>query len=37
MANGRARQIAWFVGLWVTGVLTIAAIAFALRLVLPGG
>ncbi|HLL31042.1 MAG TPA: DUF2474 domain-containing protein [Allosphingosinicella sp.] len=26
-----ARQLAWFVGLWAAGVLTVASIAYLLR------
>ncbi|WP_152529022.1 DUF2474 family protein [Stutzerimonas azotifigens] len=27
----RWRQLAWFVGLWCGGVLTVAAVAYAIR------
>lgn len=30
-AQGKARQLLWFVGLWVLGVLAMAAIAGAFR------
>ncbi len=30
----RAKQVLWFVGLWLASVVTIGTIAFAIRLVL---
>jgi len=31
---GAARRIAWFVALWLAGVLTVAGIAYGLRAIL---
>ncbi len=36
MAIIRARQIAWFVGLWAASVAAVAAVAYALRWWLAG-
>jgi hypothetical protein len=33
---GRARKLAWFFGLWVAGVATIAVVAYGLRLAVVG-
>lgn len=32
MGSGWPRKLAWFVGLWVAGVATVAAVAYGLRL-----
>lgn len=36
MMRTRLRQVGWFVGLWLAGVLAVAAVAAVLRLVLHG-
>ncbi len=36
MPGERARRLLWFIGLWMAGVAVVAAIAFAIRLVLFG-
>ena len=30
----RARKLAWFAGLWLVGVATVSALAYALRLLM---
>lgn len=32
--NQALRRIAWFIGLWVAGVATVAAVAYGIRLFL---
>ena len=36
MPGERARRLLWFAALWIAGVAVVAAIAFAIRLVLFG-
>lgn len=33
-SRGTVERLAWFAGLWVAGVTVVAAVAFAIRLVL---
>jgi hypothetical protein len=32
----RASQLLWFVGIWAAGVLTVAIVGYAIRLILKG-
>ena len=34
MANGTARRLMWFVGLWVAGVLAVSLLGLAIKLAL---